>query len=210
MAHVRKPLALAAGINTLIFVGEGIAGFQAESLALLMDAVHNFSDEMALVCLYLVYVLPLRMSKNLQRTANVLNSAGLVSLSLFFLYRAIQRIINPVPISEILVIVVGMLAALANAAVARFLWKVREQNAAIRLAYLHNVGDVFMSLTPILSGLLVVAVGNPIFDPILAAIVAVWLIVSTLREVVSSRDALIWPDEAACKHEWSENAQGAS
>jgi hypothetical protein len=43
--------------------------------------------------------------------------------------------------------------------------------------------------------------GNPIFDPILAAIVAVWLIVSTVREVVSSRDALIWPDEAVCKHE---------
>ena len=44
MAHYRKPLAAAAGLNTAIFVVEAVAGFQADSLSLLMDSVHNLSD----------------------------------------------------------------------------------------------------------------------------------------------------------------------
>jgi hypothetical protein len=39
MAHYRKPLAAAAALNTAIFVGEAVAGFQVDSLSLLMDSV---------------------------------------------------------------------------------------------------------------------------------------------------------------------------
>ena len=80
MCHVRKPLALAAGLNTLIFAGETLGGFAGHSNSLMMDGVHNFSDELALGCLYLAYLLPIAMSKNLQRMANVLNSLGLISI----------------------------------------------------------------------------------------------------------------------------------
>jgi divalent metal cation (Fe/Co/Zn/Cd) transporter len=38
--------------NSAIFVGEAVAGLQADSQSLLMDSVHNLSDEMALVFLY--------------------------------------------------------------------------------------------------------------------------------------------------------------
>jgi Co/Zn/Cd efflux system component len=40
MAHYRRPLAAAAALNTAIFVVEAIAGFQADSLSLVMDSVH--------------------------------------------------------------------------------------------------------------------------------------------------------------------------
>jgi Co/Zn/Cd efflux system component len=59
MAHYRKPVAAAVALNTAIFVVEATAGFQAQSLSLIMDSVHNFSDEMALVAVYLAFVLPL-------------------------------------------------------------------------------------------------------------------------------------------------------
>jgi Co/Zn/Cd efflux system component len=49
MAHYRKPLAAAAALNTVIFVGEAVAGFLSESLSLIMDSVHNLSDEVALL-----------------------------------------------------------------------------------------------------------------------------------------------------------------
>jgi Co/Zn/Cd efflux system component len=57
MAHYRKPLAAAVALNSAVFVGEAVAGFQANSLGLLMDSVHNLSDEVALVFLYLAFVL---------------------------------------------------------------------------------------------------------------------------------------------------------
>jgi Co/Zn/Cd efflux system component len=80
MSHVRKPLAIATAINTSIFLVETIGGIEARSSSLLMDGIHNFSDELALVCLWLAYLLPIKMSKNLQRSANVLNSLGIICI----------------------------------------------------------------------------------------------------------------------------------
>jgi cation diffusion facilitator family transporter len=73
MAHYRKPLAAAVALNTAIFVVEAVAGFQAQSLSLIMDSIHNLSDEMALVALYLAFVLPFGVSRNLLRSANIFN-----------------------------------------------------------------------------------------------------------------------------------------
>src|SRR2546426_2951125 len=81
MAHYRKPLAAAVALNSAIFLVEAFAGFQANSLSLIMDSVHNLSDELALVFLYLAFVLPLGLSRNLLRSANVFNSIGIVVLS---------------------------------------------------------------------------------------------------------------------------------
>ena len=58
MAHYRKPLAAAVALNGAIFVVEAVAGFQAHSLSLVMDSIHNLSDQMALVFLYLAFILP--------------------------------------------------------------------------------------------------------------------------------------------------------
>ena len=49
MAHYRKPIAAAVVLNSAIFIVEAIAGFGANSLSLIMDSVHNLSDELALV-----------------------------------------------------------------------------------------------------------------------------------------------------------------
>src|SRR5262245_54797314 len=84
MAHYRKPLAAAAALNTAIFVVEAVAGFKADSLSLIMDSVHNLSDEMALVFLYLAFVLPHGISRHLLRSANVFNSVGLLSALLLW------------------------------------------------------------------------------------------------------------------------------
>src|SRR5215475_14584445 len=112
MAHYRRPLAAAAAISTAIFVVEAIAGFKADSLSLIMDSVHNLSDEMALVFLYLAFVLPHGISRHLLRSANVFNSVGLVLVSALLLWQAVERIFHPAPALPISVaIVVGLLAA---------------------------------------------------------------------------------------------------
>jgi Co/Zn/Cd efflux system component len=92
MAHYRKAVAAAAALNSGIFAVEAVAGYQAGSLALLMDSVHNLSDEMGLVLLYLAFVLPLGVSCNLLRSANVFNSVGLIAVSALLLWQAIERL----------------------------------------------------------------------------------------------------------------------
>jgi Co/Zn/Cd efflux system component len=200
MAHYRKPLAAAAALNTAIFVVEAVAGFQADSLSLLMDSVHNLSDEMALVFLYLAFVLPHGVSRHLLRSANVFNSVGLVLVSAVLLWQAFERMLHPAPVVGSVAIAVGLFAAAANWGVAQLLLAPSRRNAAIRLAYIHNIGDVYVSLAPVGAGLLVSLIGYSIFDPLIAAGIAAWIIVSTVREVFASSEELIWPEKIVCGH----------
>jgi len=200
MAHHRKALAAAVAVNAVIVAVELAAGWQAGSLSLVMDGVHNLSDELALVLLYLAFMLPQGLTRSLLRSANLFNSLGLLAVSALVLWQVVERFLHPLPVLGWVAVVVGLGAALANWAIARLLWKPGRHNAAIRLAYLHNLGDAFASLAPVLAGLLVSVSGQVFFDPLVAGGIAVWIIVSTLREVLVSRDELIAPEKLVCGH----------
>ncbi|HSU62527.1 MAG TPA: cation transporter [Burkholderiales bacterium] len=201
MAHFRRQVGAAAALNTAIFVVEAVAGIQAKSLSLVMDSIHNLSDQMALVFLYLAFVLSSGLSRNLVRSANLFNSAGLIAVSALLLWQAVERVAKPVPVTGIVPIAVGLAAALGNWGVARLLREPAGQNASIRLAYLHNLGDIQVSLAPVASGVLVTLTGMPIFDPLVAALIALWIIVSTARETIGSQEELISPGRMSCGHE---------
>jgi cobalt-zinc-cadmium efflux system protein len=200
MAHHRKAVAAAVAVNAAIVAVELAAGWQAGSLSLAMDGVHNLSDELALVLLYLAFALPQGLSRNLLRSANLFNSLGLLAVSGLLLWQAGERMLQPVPVLGWVAVVVGLGAALANGVIARLLWQPGRSNAAIRLAYLHNLGDAFASLAPVVAGVLVSVTGSPFFDPLVACGIAIWIIVSTVREVLVSRGELISPEKLVCGH----------
>lgn len=201
MAHVRKPLIAATALNTGIVLTEAIAGYQANSLSLLMDSVHNLSDELALVCLCLAYWLPMHLSRPLQRSANLLNSVGLITISGLLVWQAMACLLSPTAVVGAVPMVVGMLAALGNGGVARLLREVRDQNPAIRLAYLHNLGDMYISLAPVAAGVLATVSGQSLFDSLIALLVALWLIATTVQEIRRVGEALLWPEDAVCGHD---------
>ena len=209
MSHYRKPLAAAVALNSAIFMLEGTAGVQSGSLSLIMDSAHNLSDELALVMLYLAFVLSRGISRNLVRSANFFNSVGLVAVSALLLWQAVERLLHPAPVAGVIPIVVGLLAAGGNWGVAQFLKGPGRNNAAIRLAYVHNIGDVLVSLAPVLAGLLVVITERSFFDPLLALAIGLWIIVSTTREVRIARDELIWPEKITCGHSDEEEQAGS-
>ena len=168
---------------------------QAHSLSLIMDSIHNFSDELALVFLYFAFVSSQGVSRNLVRSANFFNSVGLIAVSGLLVWQAIDRLLHPAAVLGSVPIIVGLGAALAKWGVARFLLKPSRNNAAI-----HNLGDVWVSLAPVAAGLLIAVTGLPYFDPLIALAIALWFIASTLREVVVSRNELIWPEQIECGH----------
>jgi Co/Zn/Cd efflux system component len=206
MSHYRKPLAAAAALNTVICFGEAVAGFQAQSLSLIMDSVHNLSDELALVFLYLAFVLPQGISRNLVRSANFFNSIGLVAVSALLVWQAVGRLLHPTQVLGLVSVITGLAAAVANWGVARLLLRPSRDNPAIRLAYIHNIGDVLVSLAPVLAGLLVILSGHWFFDPLIALAIGLWIIVSTVREVVRAREELMWPERITCGHSDQEEA----
>ncbi len=200
MAHRRGPLVTALALNTGALVMEIGAGVPSKSLSLVMDGVHNLSDEAALASLVLAYSLRSGLSGRWIRAANAFNSIGLLAITAVLVVQALERFGNPQAVPGLVPIGVGLLAAAANFGVARALRDAAAEDAAIRLAYVHNLGDTLVSLAPVAAGLLMLITGSSLADPIAALAIAGAVVVPTLRAVLSSHEDLVWPENVTCGH----------
>ena len=200
MAHRRPPLVRAMQLNTAVLVVEIAAGVGSNSFSLIMDGVHNLSDEVALVLLVLAYSLRTGLSGKLLRYANFFNSVGLLAVCGFLIWRVVERLSAPVEVMGVVPIAAGLIGAAGTWGVARVLRQASKEDAAIRLAYVHNLGDTLVSLIPVCAGLLILASGSFIFDSLFALLIAAVVIVTTLRAVACSHKELIWQENVSCGH----------
>src|ERR1700729_4093890 len=118
MSHHQRAVGAAVLLNTAISATETIAGYQANSLSLLTDSVHNLSDELALIALWLAFIVSRGPSRALLRFANIFNSVGLIAVSVVLLWQAGARFFHPVSVTGLVPILVGLSAAAANWGVA--------------------------------------------------------------------------------------------
>jgi len=200
MAHRRRPLVTALALNTGALVVEIGAGVPAKSLSLVMDGVHNVSDEVALAFLVLAYSMRVGLSGRFLRSANLFNSLGLLAISAFLVWQVFERLHQPVAVVGIVPVVVGLTAAAANYGVARVLRSSAAEDTAIRLAYVHNLGDTLVSLAPVVAGILTLASGSLLVDPLVALGIAGAIIVPTLQTIAGSHRDLIFPENVSCGH----------
>ena len=200
MAHRRPPLVRALALNTTTLVVEIASGIGANSFSLIMDGVHNLSDEIALVFLVVAYTLRTGISGKLLRSANFFNSIGLLAISGFLIWRVVERVFNPMEVLGVVPIIAGLIGAACNWGVARVLRESSREDSAIRLAYFHNLGDTLVSLAPVAAGVGIILSGNPLFDPLVALLIAAIIIVTTVRTIINSHEELMWPENVSCGH----------
>jgi cation diffusion facilitator family transporter len=206
MAHRRRPLVRALQLNTAVLVVEIAGGVASNSFSLIMDGIHNLSDEVALFLLVLAYSLRTGLSGKLLRFANLFNSVGLLAISALVIWRVVERLSSPVEVIGVVPIVAGLIGALANWGVARVLREPSKEDVAIRLAYVHNLGDTLVSLIPVAAGILVFASGRSLFDSLFALLIAAVVVITTLQAVVGSHKELLWPDNVSCGHSGTEQS----
>jgi cation diffusion facilitator family transporter len=206
VSHRRPPLVRALQLNTAVMVVEIAAGIGSNSFSLIMDGIHNLSDEVALVLLVLAYSLRAGLSGKLLRYANLFNSVGLLAIAAFLIFRVIERLSHPVEVLGVVPIAAGLIGAAANWGVARVLREPSKEDVAIRLAYVHNLGDTLVSLIPVAAGILVFTSGNSLFDSLFAMIIAAVIVVTTLQAVIGSHKELLWPENISCGHSESEKS----
>jgi Co/Zn/Cd efflux system component len=200
MSHRRLPLTRALQLNTAVLVVEIAAGIGSNSFSLIMDGIHNLSDEVALLLLVLAYSFRAGLSGRFLRYANLFNSVGLLAVSAFLILRVVERLSYPVEIFGLVPIVAGLVGALGNWGVARVLREPSKEDVAIRLAYVHNLGDTLVSLIPVAAGVFVITSGSFVFDSLFALLIAAVVVTTTLRAVVGSHKELLWPENVSCGH----------
>jgi cation diffusion facilitator family transporter len=208
LAHRRKPVAAAFYLNTFVTVVEIAGGMASNSLSLILDGIHNISDEAALLMLLLAYTLASGISRRFLQAANLFNSIGLGLITGFILFQAIKRISAPQPVVGLVPLISGIAGAAGNWGVARVLRAAAQEDAAIRLTYVHNLGDTLLSLAPAGAGLLVLAFRRSIFDPIVAVLIAGFIVTTTIASLAESRQELMWPDNVSCAHPDTDNGSG--
>jgi len=167
------------------------AGLRANSLALLSDAGHNFTDALALgLAAFGFYFAakPADESKTYgyQRAgvlAAFVNALSLVVLSVFIFWESYQRLLTPTQVEESTMIWVASAGLVVNVAIMLGLQRQKEHDLNIRAAWLHMLGDALGSVAIIVGAILIHYTGWQRVDPILSIIIGA-LIVWTARQVI--------------------------
>lgn len=176
---VGRKLGISFWITAAFIVVELAAGIRAESLALLSDAGHNFTDAMALGLAWFAFRLQTRppdKSKTFgYHRAGVLaafvNAAALVVLALFILYESYERFLTPRAVQEDIMIAVAAAGLAVNIAVMLALRAERKRDINIRGAFVHMLGDALSSLGIIAGGVAIAVTGLPWIDPLLSVLI---------------------------------------
>lgn len=166
------------------------------SVALLADTVHNFSDALTAVPLWIAFALGRRAATR-RYTYGFGRAEDLAGLFIVFVvalsavvaaWQSIDRIVNPQPLQHIgWVIVAGVIGFLGNEAVAIYRIRVGQRigSAALVADGVHARTDGFTSLAVVVGGIGVLA-GFPLADPIVGLVISAAifvLLIGTIRSV---------------------------
>ena len=169
-----------SSILTFAFVFvEMIAGWKAHSLGLISDGIHNFTDGFSLVLSWYALVVAKRPATARNTfgyhragiLVALLNAITLILSSLFIIWEAVVRVLNPEPIQTTPMIIVALLAVLVNAFIAAGLHHGAEHDINVRSAYLHMIGDALFSVGVAFAGLLIHWTGWLYADPLVAILI---------------------------------------
>lgn len=195
----RKRLTLALVLTAAYMVAEVIGGLAANSLALLADAGHMFSDAAALG-LSLVALLLAQRPATSQRTygfhraeilAALTNGAALLALSVLIAREAWERLSSPPEVQGGLMLAVAFGGLAINFANLVVLSGGRKESLNIRGAWLHVVGDALGSIGAIAAGAGIYFFGWSWADPAASFVIAALVLYSAWGLVRETLDVLM-------------------
>ncbi|HHH89725.1 MAG TPA: cation transporter [Aliiroseovarius sp.] len=182
-------LALVVGLNLTITVAEIIGGILSGSLSLISDALHNFSDGVAVIIAWIAMRLggverSDRYTFGLKRAeivAAVINAGTLVAISVYLYVEAWSRLQDPEPISGAIMVSVAVIGLVANVAGTALLREGSSSNLNLRAAYLHLLSDAVSSLGVILGALAIIFWNITWVDPLLTVAIASYVLWESLK-----------------------------
>ena len=171
-------------LNILITVAQVIGGIFSGSLALLSDALHNFSDVISLVVSFLANKLAKKQAslhrtfgyKSAEILAAFINASTLIIVAVLLIIEAVKRFRNPEEIESNLVIWLSLLGIIANGLSVLLLKKDSEANMNMKSAYLHLLTDMMASVAVLIGGLLMKYYQVYWVDSVLTFIIGLYLI----------------------------------
>jgi cobalt-zinc-cadmium efflux system protein len=179
----------------IVFIGiEVFYGLVSNSVALLADAGHNFSDVITLLFSWFAILLSrlkpnFRFTYGLRRTtilSALLNTILLLSAVGFIIYEAIGRFRESAAIQSNTVIIVASAGIFVNGITAWLFLKGKDKDLNVRSAFVHFIADTFVSFGVVVGGIVIAFTGINMVDPIVSLCVAGFILYNSYDLLIDS------------------------
>jgi len=170
--------------NVGLTVAQIVGGILSGSLALIADALHNFSDAASLGIALFARKLGRRDADQLmtfgyakaELVAALINLTSLLIIGFYLLIEAFNRFISPEPVAGWTVIIVAGIALAVDIVTAVLVYAGTRNSLNMKAAFLHNVSDALASVGVIIAGILIILYDFYVADLIITVIIAGYVI----------------------------------
>jgi len=175
-------------VTTGIMVLEIVGGILSNSLALISDAWHMFTDTSALVMCFLAGVLSLKPPDSdrtfgyhrVEILSALVNGATLVVVALYIFYEAVGRLFSPIEVKGFEMLVITIIGLAANLFSMLILSR-GMMRLNVKSAFLHVATDTLSSVGVLTASIIILYTKWYLADPIVSIAVGVIVIHSTIR-----------------------------
>lgn len=182
-----KMLAIALGLTTAFLIAELIGSFVFNSLALLSDAAHMFTDSAALAIALAAVKIGQRPAddartfgyRRFEILAAAFNALLLFAVAGYVLWEGIQRFFEPAEVQSSGMLIVAAIGLAVNLVAMRLLSAGKEQSLNVKGAYLEVWADMLGSIGVIAGALVIMFTGWQWVDPLVAIGIGFWVLPRT-------------------------------
>jgi cobalt-zinc-cadmium efflux system protein len=185
--HVRR-LAISLGVLAASLVLQVVVGLMTNSLALLSDAGHNFTDVLGMGMALAAIAAARASVRNDRRTfglyraevlAALANAVLLFGVAGWVLLEAVQRFSDPPEVPGLPIMLTAVVGLAANLFVFALLRRGAQESINIRGAYLEVLADTLGSVGVLLAGAAMWAFGWRYADPVVAIAIGLFILPRT-------------------------------
>ena len=197
----KKILTISFIIIGLFMIVEILGGFIANSLALLSDGLHMFSDTVSLGVALIAFIYAEKNAtstktfgyKRFEVLAALFNGITLLIISGVIIIEAIRRFFNPIKVQSTEMFIISVIGLIVNIIVAIIMFKSGDtsHNLNMRGAFIHVLGDLLGSLGAIIRSILIYVFNFTIADPIASILVSIIILKSAIGISRSSLNILM-------------------
>ncbi len=181
-------------LNLGITLAQVAGGILSGSMALLSDALHNFSDVLSLLITYVAHRLSSRKNtekhtfgyRRAEILAAFINAMTLLVIAVFLGFEAIQRIVHPHPVDSVVVIWLAVASIVVNGSSVLLIHSGAKENINIKSAYLHLFTDMLTSIAVLAGGFLMKYWGLFWADGLITLLISLYLIYSSWHLFIES------------------------
>lgn len=194
-----RQLLIALALTSTFLVAEVIAGFVFNSLALLSDAAHMFTDAAALAIAVAAVRIGQRPAddrrtfgyRRFEVLAAAFNAVLLFGVAIYIAVEGARRLVEPEPVQSIGMLTVAILGLVINLVAMRLLSAGSERSLNVKGAYLEVWADMVGSLGVIVGALVIQLTGQLWVDPLVAIAIGLWVLPRTWTLLHESASILL-------------------